>query len=97
MSVGEVGSRQSNRISLGGNISGTLQAAQMPALTGDITTVAGSYATTLATVNSNIGTFINATLTVNAKGLITAASSGSSPGNTFAVIDMPTYSMFGGA
>jgi hypothetical protein len=31
---------------------------------------------TLATVNSNVGSFTNTSLTVNAKGLITAASSG---------------------
>ena len=52
-------------------LTGTLLAAQFPALTGDVTTVAGSLATTLATVNSNIGTF--ASETVNGKGLVTAA------------------------
>ena len=41
--------------------------------TGDVT---GSGALTLATVNSNVGTFTNATVTVNAKGLVTAASNG---------------------
>lgn len=55
--------------------SGVLQRA---ALTGDMTAPAGSNATTLATVNSNVGTFGSATrvgvITVNAKGLITAAS-----------------------
>jgi hypothetical protein len=56
-----------------GNISsGILLAARMPALTGDITTTAGAVATTLATVNSNVGTFNN--VTVNAKGLVTSAS-----------------------
>lgn len=58
--------------------SGTVPAARMPALTGDITTSAGAVATTLATVNSNVGTFGSATaapaLTVNGKGLITAVS-----------------------
>jgi hypothetical protein len=34
---------------------------------------------TLATVNTNVGSFTNATLTVNGKGLITAASSGTAP------------------
>jgi len=43
--------------------------------TGDVT---GATALTLATVNSNVGSFTNASVTVNAKGLITAASSGSS-------------------
>jgi hypothetical protein len=59
-------------------LTGTLQAAQFPALTGDITTTAGALGTTLATVNSNVGTFGSATqsgtFTVNAKGLITAAA-----------------------
>jgi len=36
-----------------------------------------SAALTLPNVNSNVGSFTNATLTVNAKGLVTAASSGS--------------------
>lgn len=57
---------------------GTIPGARMPALTGDVTTSAGAVATTLATVNSNVGAFGNATqagtFTVNAKGLITAAS-----------------------
>lgn len=59
-------------------LTGTLGAAQFPALTGDITTVAGALATTLATVNSNTGSFGSGTqvgsFTVNGKGLITAAS-----------------------
>lgn len=59
--------------------SGTLAAARMPALTGDITTSAGAVATTLATVNSDTGSFGDGThvaaVTLNAKGLVTAASS----------------------
>lgn len=59
-------------------LSGTIAAAQFPALTGDITTSAGSLSTILATVNSNVGSFGSSTsipsLTVNAKGLVTAAS-----------------------
>ena len=41
---------------------------------GDVT---GATTLTLATVNSNVGSFTNASITVNGKGLITAASSGS--------------------
>lgn len=59
-------------------LTGTLQAGQFPALTGDLTTTAGNLATTLATVNSNVGSFGSATqcvaATVNAKGLVTAIS-----------------------
>jgi hypothetical protein len=53
-----------------------LVCANLPALTGDITS--SGCATTLATVNSNVGTWGSVTqipvLTVNAKGLVTAAS-----------------------
>ena len=52
-------------------VTGTLQATNFPALTGDITTPGGSLATTLATVNPNVGTYNG--LTVNAKGLVTGA------------------------
>ena len=48
------------------------------ALTGDGTaTGPGSSAFTLATVNASPGTYTNASVTVNAKGLVTSASSGS--------------------
>jgi len=47
------------------------------ALTGDGTASGpGSAALTLSTVNSNVGSYTNAAITVNAKGLVTAASSG---------------------
>lgn len=58
--------------------SGTLLAARLPAFTGDATSSAGTAALTLATVNSNVGTFGNATqsltATVDAKGRVTAMS-----------------------
>ncbi len=60
-------------LSVGGGIefngSGGIQTS---AFTGDVTKAAGGTVLTLATVNANIGTFNN--VTVNAKGLVTAAS-----------------------
>jgi hypothetical protein len=50
----------------------TLAASFMPAFTGDVTSPAGGTVNTLATVNANVGTFQG--ITVNAKGLVTAAS-----------------------
>lgn len=59
------------------------------AITGDLTYTSPSFdgsgnvtaAGTLATVNGNVGSFTNANITVNAKGLITAASNGSGGGS----------------
>lgn len=58
------------------------------ALTGDATASGpGSVALTFATVNGNVGSFTNAAITVNAKGLITAASSGTTGNLTDAGTD----------
>jgi hypothetical protein len=57
---------------------GTLSAARLPAFSGDISTSAGSSATTLATVNGSPGAYGDSThavqLTVDGKGRITAVS-----------------------
>jgi len=58
-----------------GNLTGT--ATINANLTGDVTSVGN--ASTLATVNTNVGSFTNASVTVNGKGLVTAASSGTAP------------------
>lgn len=67
-----------NKSIVASQLTGTLQAGQFPALTGDVTTTAGALATTLATVNSNVGSFGSTTscvtVTANAKGLVTALS-----------------------
>jgi len=63
----------------------TLTTGRTIAVTGDISYTSPSFngsanvtaAGTLATVNANVGSFTNATVTVNAKGLVTAASNGS--------------------
>ncbi len=61
-------------------------------LTGDVTAGpgSGSQASTLATVNSNVGSFTAANITVNAKGLITAASNGSASAPGGAHYDVQT-------
>lgn len=69
-SLGDLETRSATDLS-----SGTLEAGRMPGLTGDVSSVAGSVATTLATVNTSPGTYGSGShvplLTVNAKGLVT--------------------------
>jgi len=66
----------------------------LPTLSGDVTNIGNAI--TLKTVNSNVGSFTNANITVNAKGLITAASNGSggsggSGGGTITIAALNTY------
>lgn len=76
----------------GYTLSSTIPAATLPAFTGDVTKPAGGVSLTLADVNANVGSFGTATnvasFTVNAKGLITAASNTPITGTSgnFAVI-----------
>lgn len=71
----------------------TFNGKQAGPLTGDATT-SGSVIT-FATVNSNVGSFTNASFTVNGKGLVTAASSGPAPVTTIGAIDGNTASANG--
>ena len=67
-------------ISVGGGVEFTGSGGvQTSAFTGDATKAAGGTALTLATVNADVGAFTNAAITVNAKGLVTAAASGTAP------------------
>jgi hypothetical protein len=67
-----------------------LPTALEPAHTGDVTNSAGSLALTLATVNSNVGSFTNANITVNAKGLITAAANGTGGPGAITITGTPS-------
>lgn len=65
---------------------------------GDVSIPNNSDISTLATVNSNVGSFTNSSITVNAKGLITAASSGSAttPGGSDTQVQFNDAGSFGG-
>jgi hypothetical protein len=73
---------------------GTVPAARMPAITGDVTTVAGAVAATLATVNLSPGTYGSAsqslTATVDAKGRITGLSAQTIAAAWAAITGKPT-------
>jgi hypothetical protein len=78
----------------------TLTTGRTIAITGDLTYTSPTFngssnitaAGTLATVNSNVGSFTNASVTVNAKGLVTAISNGTSSGTVTSVaLSVPTF------
>lgn len=83
----------------------TLATGRTIAITGDLAYTSGSFngsgnvtgTGTLATVNSNVGSFVASSITVNAKGLITAASTGASPSVTVYTSSSGTYTTPSGA
>lgn len=67
-------------------------------VTGSPITSAGTFGLTLANVNSNVGTFTNATVQVNAKGLVTAVSAGTGGGGgTVTSVSLASTGTYGAA
>lgn len=86
LASGDIPNNAANTSGSAASLSAVLTAAAFPALTGDVTTTAGSLSTALSTVNSNVGTFALASVTVDGKGRITAVSAAATVGSGSVVL-----------